>query len=106
MIISGPTAILLLISQHAAGICFIILILCTILGVRNGDYVTYLLGLSALSILAYLWLVAIRRLFQSAGESEGFFSNSNINDAIEFYGGFACFQILVLGLLYYIYAQK
>ena len=105
MIISGPTAILLLISQHAAGICLIILILCTIFGVTNQEYAAYLLGLSALSILAYLWLVAFRRLFQSVAEDEGFFSTSNINEAIEFYGGFACLPILALVLLYYIYDQ-
>ena len=52
-----------------------------------------------LSILAYLWLKGIVWFFQPEDIDGGnIFSISNINDAIEFYGGFACLQILLFGL--------
>ena len=101
MIISGPTAILVLISQHAAGICFIIIILCTILSLipKCANALMPVLVTAPLSILAYLWLKGIVWFFQPEDIDEGnIFSISNINDAIEFYGGFACLQILLFGL--------
>ena len=107
MIISGPTAIFILISQHAFGICSIIFVLCTIFAFLKNEmndkenypvFTTYLFYLSALSILPYLWILAFRRLF-GVVEDEGFFSLSNINGAIDFFGGFACMSILLLGSL-------
>ena len=55
-----------------------------------------------LSILAYLWLKGIVLYIEEFIDVEegDLLSISNINDAREFYGGFACLQILLFGLWY------
>ena len=102
LIISGLTAILVLISEHAAGICFIIIILCTILSLipKCANALMPVVVTAPLSILAYLWLKGIVLYFEEFTDVEegDLLSISNINDAIEFYGGFACLQILLFGL--------